>query len=682
MKDISPTLTERWRSKRHAGNAKPSGRVTLTRGIIDKTYQAFEFLSGDTEKFMTIVDGDNSFPWQGFWRPTGDPIELPNLLSINWDQALREKGARSATIECENIIYKQIAGPGGIFHTIARGYLSPTLGAKLLSRVVLPLVKENEWSEVLNNGYKVDVFEGYGDQQTHTFSGLIDTTELQTQPDRITLNCRSFSMLFTDQRVMSSNKPPEITAPLTVADREATLGVKPVGHATARSSEAPGRGYGNVTKAANKVDWVSAGHSTSAGVEWLEMEIPPGYYESLYLRLPYEGQGIYISIFATAESIWENTPLTVDGWIDASKGEIEGVPFTEHWGGSQATAARFSLGGGLTAAPGTRIRVSFDKLPFRSEWGDHRAACTRMAAFLFGSDPEHPANGDPGQNAKHWVLVDDLADIARTVFMWAGFKEWVVENLDWSLVFPMSWTMDKFFSDMLEDILSQANWLFYEESPSAQGESLGVPCFVHNTATDPAPSHMLELTDADMLETIEPQFDLSNLPWRIIYRGNVNKNGTPFDEELINRYRAVYWPPWSGAGPRITEEGRVGGVRRLDETVDENLTSEDQCLFAAMLAAQQYALEAFTVQLQIAGYPGIELNQQISVVSDVTGINSRVWVNEIHSEHTFGSKVAWKMTVKGALLDTIDQETISKDLLSQRSLVAAEKILKEGFNEP
>jgi hypothetical protein len=678
----SPTLTARWRSKQHVGPAKPTAKVTLTRGIIDKTYQEFEFLGGGTEQFMTIVNGDNAFPWQGFWRPTGDPIELPNLLSIVWDQALSEKGARSCVIEAENVIYKQVAGVGGAFHRILRGFLSPTLGARLTGRSVLAGVSENEWSEILNNGYKVDVYEGYGDQQTHTFSGLIDTAELETQPDRVTLNCRSFWMLLTDERVMSANKPQEIVAPLTIADREATLGVKPVGRAIARSSEAPGRGYGNVTKVDNKLAWVSAGHETSEGVEWLEMEIPPGYYENLYLRLPYKGQGVYISVFAAAESVWNGEVIEVSKWIDAGKGEIDGVPFTNHWGGSKATAARFALGGPLTAAKGTKIRVSFDKLPFRSEWGDHRAGCTRMAAFLFGKDALHPLNGDPGQNANHWVLIDDLADIAKAVFMWAGYHEWEVEELGWSLVYPMSWPMSKFFIDVIDDILAQANWVCFEESPSSQSESLGVPCFVHNKATDGPPANMLELTDADMLESVQPRFDLSNLPWRICYRGNVDKSGKSFDEELIRRFRATYWPPWSGAGPDITEEGRVGGVRRLDETVDENLTSEDQCLFAAMLAAQQYALEAFTVQLQIAGYPGIELNQQISVVSDVTGINSRVWVNQIHSEHTFGKKAEWKMTVSGALLDTEDLDTIAKDLTSQHALVAAEKVLKEGFNEP
>jgi hypothetical protein len=679
MAAISPEFYARWRSKKHVGPAAPTLRVTLTRGIIDKTYQEFEFLGGGNEQFMTIVGGNNTNPWQGFWRPTGDPIDLPNVLSVNISQSLQEKGARSAVIEAENIIYAMTAGPGGIFHRIERGFLSPTLGSKLLRRIVPALAVKNEWNEVLNNGYKIDVYEGYGDQQVRTFCGLIDTTELQTQPDRITLNCRSFFMLFTDQRVMGANKAPEIVAPLTVADRERTLGVKPVGHAGSASSTAAGRSVTDITKKENATDWVSRGRPTAEGVEWVQMEIPPGYYENLYLRLPYKGQGVYISIFAIAGSVWNGNLIEKDEWIDAGKGTVGGLPYTNGWGSSSVGASRRSLGAPFQAAKGTKVRISFTNLPYRSEWGDHRAGCTRLAAFLFGTDAKHPLNGDPGQNAKHWVLIDDLADIAKMVFMWAGYHEWDVEELGWSLDFPMSWTMDKFLVDILDDILAQANWVLYEESPSPSSESLGVPVFEHNAATDaPSRAGMLEITDADVLETIQPKFDLSNLPWVIYYRGNVDSNGKSFDEELIRRYRAIYFPPWSGAGPEISEEGRVGGVRRHDVTVDENLTSQDQCMLAARLAAYQYALEAFTVQFQIPGYPGIELNQQVSVVSNVTGINSRVWVSEFHTEHTTGKKASWTMTVGGSLLDTEDMDKITEELLSQRLIVAAEKVLKEG----
>ncbi len=682
MAYISPTFYARWRSKKHVGAATPTMKVMLTRGLIDKHYSEFEFLGGATERFMTIVNGNNREPWNGFWRSTGDPIELPNLLSVVGDQALSEKGARSATIEAENIVYKAIAGPGGVFHQMARGYLSPTLGAKLVSRAVLPFVTENEWSEVLDNGYKVEIYEGYGDEQVRTFCGLIDTTELETHPDRITINCRSFWALFTDQRVMGNNKPPEITGsamPLTVADREKTLGIKPVGVATAASSEADGRPVANISKKENKIDWVSAGHNTAEALEWVEIEIPAGYYEKFYLRLPYDYQSIYVCVYATAGSQFDGTSYDVNEWMDGGKGAVGGIPFVNSWGSSSAGALEREIGGQLQAVKGTKIRIYFGNLPYRNEWKDHRAGCTRLAAFMFGTDAEHPLNGDPGVNANGWVLVDDYADIIKAVFMWAGYKEWEVEAVGESLVEPWSWAMSTFFIEIIDQVLEHVNFCCYEESPSTNTESLGVPCFVQNRATLPPQKGMLELTDTDMLEAMQPKFDLSNLPWEIRYRGNVNQDGKGDDEETIHRYMAVYFPPWSGAGPDIVEEGRVGGVRRLDETVDENLNSYDACLYAAMMAAQQYALEAFTVEFQIAGYPGIELNQQISVVSDVTGINSRVWVNKIHSEHTAGKKSEWKMTITGSLLDNEDMDKINSDLSSQRLLAAAESILKEGI---
>ena len=411
----------------------------------------------------------------------------------------------------------------------------------------------------------------------------------------------------------------------------------------------------------------------------MEIEIPAGYYEKFYIRLPYKGQGIYISIYATAGSQWDGANIAAGEWINAGIGNVGGIPYTNGWGSSEANANSRSIGGVFQAAAGSKIRIFFTNLPYRSEWGDYRAGCTRLAAFLFGHDALHPLNGDPGVNANHWVLIDDYADIVKAVFMWAGYKEWEVEEVGESLLEPWSWEMSKFFIDMIDEVLEHVNFCCYEESPSSNAESLGVPCFVHNRATDPPKDGMIEITDSDMLETMQPKFDLSNLPWEICYRGNVDKDGKSYDEESIRRYRGTYFPPWSGAGPDIVEEGRVGGVRRLDETVDENLTSNDKCLYAAMMAAQQYALEAFTVEFQIAGYPGIEMNQQVSVVSDVTGINSRVWVNKIHSEHTVGKKSEWKMSISGCLLDSVDMNQITLDLDSQRLEVAAESILKEGI---
>jgi hypothetical protein len=518
MAYVSPTFVERWKSRQHVGAAAPTTRVTITRGLIDKGYQVFEMLDGkkplqEHKPFFHIVKGKNHEPWQGFWRATGEPIELPNVSKVSWSQKLSDKGGRQATIEIENTFYKLLTGAGGIYHQMARGYLSPTLGAKIAGRVAAAGAAQNEWFEVLDNGYKIDVYEGYGDQQVHTYTGLIDHTDLDTHPDKITITSRSFWMVFTDQRVMGSNKAPEINGPkVTFADVAHTLGPK-----------------------------------------------------------------------------------------------------------------------------------------------------------------------RPIRKPNHWVLIDDLAGMVKTVFMWGGFKEWKVENLGWSLVFPMSWTMEKFFIDMLEDATKEANWLVYEESPSSRAATIGVACFKHNTSTDKAPvSGMWEFRDQDMLEAVKPKYDLSILPFIIRSRGAVTKNGYSAPGELIKRCQGLYYPPWSGAaehyGEPIAESGRVAGIRRHDYMVNMLYLTEEQCKYAAVLSAQRYALESATCDFQIAGFPGVELNTQVSVVSNVTGVNSRVWVSEIQSEKTVGKGAEWKMTIAGSLLDTVDLQFIAKDLASLHATVKDQKL--------
>jgi hypothetical protein len=669
-------LYARWKSARQVGAAKPSLRVTVTRGLIDKHYDDFALLDGSHPRPFRIVEGNNRKPWQGFWRPTGEPIELPNVLAVKWSKDFSQKGTASATIEVENIIYKAIVGIGGTYHAIMRGYLSPWLGAQIITRATIPSWIENEWFEVLDNGYKIDVFEGYGDQQKRTFCGLIEEADFETVPDRITITARTFGVLATDQRVMGWNKPPEIKAPLQIADRERTLGIKPEGFAASASSTASGRPVGGIVRSANRTAWVSAGHAGAEANEWVEIGIPPGYYEGIYLALPYKGQALHISINAGAGSAFNGVPVA--GWVDGGKGNVPGtaIPFTNAWGSSSASGVRRPLNGALEAKGKTRIRVWLSNLPYRSEWGDHRAGVTRLAGMLTGTNA-HPLNGTTAKHAKHWVLIDDLADIAKAVFMWMGFHEWQVEDLGFSLTHPMAWAMDKFFIDMLTDIAAQADWLFFLKSPSPNEESLGVPCFVHNTATDGPPRNMLEVRDDDLLESVKAKIDLSNLPYIIRYRGNVDPNGTPYESDAVKRFAGTYFPPWSGAGPVIVESGRTSGVRRHELTIDSNLFSDEECIFAAILAAIQYALSAYTAELQISGYPEIELNDQISVVDKTTAINSRMWVASIHSEHTTGPSGSWKMTVGGSLLDGIDMQQLRSDLEEWKAIVKTLKQAKE-----
>ena len=515
MGRVSALLGDRWRSGKQVGDAAPTHRVTVTRGLMDKDYKtfvpAYEGAIQGNSSFGTIKGGNNHKPWHGFFRATVDPKELPNFLSIKWQQEFCQKGARTLTLEVENILFKAVVGVQGVYHQIRRGVLSPWLGLKLAGRFIPPnWAQEEEWFEVLDNGYRVDVWEGYGDQLCRTFVGFIEDADIETQPDRITITARDLSILFTDMRVVGFNKAPEMGGvAITLSDKK-----------SAEKEE----------KSAAKV------------------------------------------------------------------------------------------------------------------------------------------------KTKGWLLVKDATDVIARVFLWAGFKEWRINKFGLSLLQIETYGMEQFFQDMIDQIQAQANWVYFMESPTEHSQSIGRPVFEKVTAIDPPPRGMLEVRDTDLLESLKFKADLSKLPFIIRYRGNVDKNGTTYGSDTAKRFNAAYFPPWSGAG-RYEETGinRVAGVRRHEVVVDEHLLSDNECMVAAIRLAMEFALEAYTAEVQISGYPGFELNQQFSVVDHTTGINSRIWVSGIQSDHQCGKEANWKMTVQGAVIDSLDLQRIKEDLALWEAIVKDEQ---------
>lgn len=660
----------------------------MTPGLIDKHYAQFVPMPGSVEdvNFGQIVHGNNHTPWQGYWRATGAEKELPNIFSIKWTTDFSQKGCRTATVELENIVYKAIAGVGGIYHAILHGALSPWVGLSLVNRIRVPGWEADEWFEVLDSGFRIDIYEGYGSELCHTFAGLIENADLETKPDRIILTARDFGILFTDQRVLAENKAPEIRSPLQAADLERTLGIEPVGIGPVASSTGSGFPVGNITKPGSS-QWHSAGHASAANTEWVEITIPPGFYETLTLNLPVAEQAVYVSIFAKGTTYWRGEKVA-EGWLGGGEVPVTATPFTWKYGSTYAGSKRLELGGKLEAGKGCVLRISLTNLHFSRETKDYRASVTRLAAMRFGQDPEHPAGGIlKSSGFGGWLLVNDTTDIVKQVFLWAGFKEWRIDKFGWSPGLPFGWAKEAYFVDIITQIEEQADWVFFMESPTELAGSMGRPCFEHSTATVPPKRDMLEVRDTDLLEAVKFTIDLSNLPYIIRYRGNVDPSGTVTDGDLVKRYSGIYYPPWSGAGPFPTEAGRTGGVRRHELTVDPNLQSDEECIFGAILAAWQYALGAYTAEVQMSGYPGMELNDHISVVDKATGVNSRLWVSGIQSEHICGAKAAWKMSVKGSVLDGKDTQQIASDLEVWKEITKALRALKDpigvgGGNQP
>lgn len=700
-------IKERWQSRQLVGQAKHQLVVRVRPGYMNKLYQVLQKLDGVHQDMPIIWKGINGQPWQGQWVPTGDWITLPEVESNSWTRQFSTNGTATNTTVMDNIAFMNTEGLAGVYHVIERGYFSPMRGVQVSSRPVL--WEANEWKDALNGGYQIEVWEGYGPDGdasvtplpapvdgtcappdaaiTRTFTGIIEQCEMESHPDKMTITARDFGIFTTDQRVMGWNKAREIVSPLHFADRRAVLGETKVGYNAAASSTLGGLSPSGVLPGGP--GWVSAPQGAATDLQYIEITVPDGYYEQFFLGPACAGMEMWVTINVQdgdGGARW-NGSIIAGGWLDIGAGTVPGtdIPYVRHWGNVQELAARWSLGGALSGDAGTVIRLYFTNLSPTDDFGVSRggycAAVLQLYAYRFGSDPKampSQALDNPGGdvNAYHWVLIDDVADIVRMVFMWCGFKEWDVTNFGWSLAEPFNIGQDQFFSDLLNDVLNQGNYVFYMQAPTDDDMSIGVPAFVPQSAVGPLPTYSIVASDNDLLETMEPAYDNSNLPYVIRFRGAITKSGVTLGQDLSKRYEATYFPPWSGQdytkispakqGKTYDPAPRTAGVRRhFTETQGQvialSLNSVQDCMFACILTAVQYALGQTTAQFQLPGLPGVELNTHASIVDTGSGMNSRVWISSISSAHNLGPNGSWHMTISGSLVDTEDLEMIAED---------------------
>jgi hypothetical protein len=234
----------------------------------------------------------------------------------------------------------------------------------------------------------------------------------------------------------------------------------------------------------------------------------------------------------------------------------------------------------------------------------------------------------------------------------------------------MVFAQDSFLIDVINQILSQGNYCFFLDAPTDHDLSIGVPVFRPQSATSPPREGMVTIRDTQLLEALAPTWDLSNLPYVMRFRGAVSPAGKALFADLTLRVMGTYWPPWSGHDTSNLQGrdfkggyplGRVAGVRRQFSETDETLSTVTDCLFACILAAIQYALQAVTANVQAPCLPGVSLDDQIAVRDEGTGTSTRLWVASIESDHTLGPDGAWHMTIGSSVLDTEDMQLISED---------------------
>lgn len=725
---VPAIITERWRSQQLVQEAQHVLVVRVRPGFMDRGYLDANRL--DTQGVVPIFPpliwkGINHSCWKGQWTPTGDWVILPQIQSADFTTSFQSVGSGTGgsssgqtssvlTAVMDNIQFEPVIGVSGLYHTIKRGYFSPLRGTKVNSRP--SLWPRSEWTDALNGGYQIELWEGYGDAADstcipllhpeelvvdgvttmtcaptdaaikRTWTGIIETCNITSSPDIITMTARDFGLMFTDQRCMGWNKAREIRAPVHFNDRKQAQGqIEIQGPLNVDSGLAiPGHG------------WQSGPYDDPTNVAWIEMTLPAGYYEDFFWAPEFDDQQMYVSLKMGPGGGFKRTGTHFDeGWVDLGLGSVPGggPPWIRHWHDVIKYARRWALDNdetsGYNVPDGTVLRLSFTDLTIPEGFPDGHwfAGGNGFNAYKFGTDP----SVDPGLlvNATHWILVEDASDVVRMVLIWCGFQEWNVESFGWTLAHEKIYNENSFFMDIINDSLAEGNFMFWMGPPTNDDRSIGVPNFQHQTATDPTPAGILTVRDSDLLEDAEPVWDNSDLPYVMRYRGKISKTGQTLDQDLVKRYEATYYPPWTGdAYSPVSKKrhsvrpNRVAGIRRhftqtLGATSTVGLESDEECLFACLLAAIQYAVQMYTCTIQISGYPGLDLQKHIQVIDQGSGVNGRLWIASLESHHKMGPQGSWHMTVGGSLIDSTDMFLIRRDYAAAWGKQQSKK-LQEG----
>lgn len=663
MATISAEFYQRWRNGRHIAASTPYQRVAIRTGRFDRGYETWE--GGNVN--ATIANTPRSTPWQATWDPDSEYVDLPNVGEVQLRQSLGESnGITVATIQLENITYPAVAGPGGTYHAVKRGYLSPLRGYQPPGIPGLvengTVVAKNEWFEKLDRNAQITIWQGYGaDQAVKVFTGMIDDVDLSSQPDRITITARDFGQMLTDCRVFGYNKEPTIRR-VKFIDRNQADKVAKVGYNAQASSEDDSDHLARyVLDKDPNTFWRSQPNGAANVTEWVDIRLPQGRYEDYYLWPEFDGMEIYVSLYArpykSNDAGVELAPkmdgaAIAEGWVDVGLGDVPGAnggrPYIQHVTGLSARGLYRTLGHTFVVGENSILRVHFRELQrwrnpnVRGATSNYYAGAKR----LFANERHQLSDAKKG----HWILVDDVADIVKVILRWAGFKEWNIESTGVPLAKPLVIPESDFYIDVIKRVQDVVNYVFFIADPTSDDLSLGVPTFRKTTAVDRRLAPVAHVRDTDLLTGIQAKLTDEPLGYIIRVRGREGKldeGGRLLGSGTSRRIMFVYRPPW-------TIKNRLAG--QIKHVVHSNplfKTMED-CKFAAYYIALEEALKSATATIEIPGFPGVELDQHVAVLDVGTGLATRIWIAERSTTFKLGEQTAWSTSLGGALIDVPD----------------------------
>lgn len=681
---------EKWLSMRHIGDARPTVRVFVRKGHLERKYrrlsddQVFAYIPG----LLTPND-----VWFGEWVADTDYVEVPNIKEVKGDQDYTTNGVETLTLTLDNIAMIEEEGHlGAIFHAIQRGFMSPTLGDA--NNRGERTGKKNSWFEMWKDkSTQVMVIGGYGTAVFPLHVGLVDKTSITTKPDTIVATIRNMGQFLTDQDVFMDAKNLWLRDPITFADRVAVQeGPNIANSANAKSSKS-GAGPGQAVDGNTTSAWVSAGGDE---MQWIEFPLSAAHLIKQELYPAYPGMEMYISVFTTNNNVpgggnakFGNGEALGEGWVNAGKGNVPGttIPWVNHLEGVRESMTTYPLvysGQKIISGDETKVRLWFRNLhnsPTDDGKGTTKRAGVREFRIRDASVPEEAEN-------QHWILVDDVSDIVKVVLQWVGITDWEVEKTGVRLADKVVFDRTKKLIDIINYVKEQVSYIFYVRAPeefdltnlhkgNKKNLSMGVAVFRQPSAMQENTGSVESVRDDNLLLAPQAEFDSTQLPDSIRVRGKAVSDKVALNDpthihklgaDRTQRYQASYRPVWA----RKRADGQ-GHLRKPELHYDYTYQSVYECSVACLLIAYQAALASAKGEIDIPMWPLINLDDQTLLFDRATGLSTRLWNIQRSWIYIGGENVEFKMSLGGSFIDTNDVAETREELV---------ELLNEGGRMP
>lgn len=669
---------QRWRSGKHVGNAKPVVRVFVRKGRLRRSYQ--QKPAKDVYSHVPGLMGPD-YVWSARWEPMTEYREVQGVVNIRCDTDFDKNGVDTLTLTIDNTQMGQETGLAGVFHKIRRGFMAPMRGHR--GGYAPAAGERNEWFGVWRDrSTQIMVLGGYGDAVFPLFTGLLDNTEVTSKPDQIVATFRNMGKILTDQHTFGDAKNLWIRDPITFHDRLQAHDKDNVASGATSKSRRPGFPPSMATDGDDETAWRSDAYSTQNSLDWIEVTLPAGSYVNFNILPLWAGMRMYVSVRPTNRNVpgkgnarygnGDPLPLT-DGWLDTGKGTVPGtsVPFTLHVPSlaGRRTAHNLDSGRGLVVGDGTKVRIWFQRL-HQVKPGEYRAGVRDIRIWKRTMPKEVRDQG--------WILVDDAADMVRTVLQWAGFEDWEVEDTGVRLSDKIVFDRQTFLIDIIRWVCERTGYVFFIRPPddfdpndlsvgNELNRSMGVAVFRQSTAIRqnlPAGEGREVITDKDILTGFKARFDNTVQADSIRVRGkNVSQVRArrnpewihPLGADRLNRFQYSYRPPWA-------QGDRTSGVRVHTLHYDEMIESVYEAKVGSLLIGIAQALGSVTAELEAPMWPLTHLDSQVVVLDEGTGTSTRLWVASRSWEYQGGKNVRFKMALGGACLDADDTMKLREEL--------------------